>query len=102
MEYYGTKLQVYNETAKFTKGGLSKKDIVRIKDSTGNYRYKSKKQQNSGKTKNTFREKWSLAMKQARKELIAEGTINKNDFVPIGGSTVAGKKLLSRIKELVS
>ncbi len=102
MDYYGSKLQVYNGTAKYTKGGLVKKDIIRIKDSTGNYRYKSKKQQSSGKKKTTFRAKWSMAMKKARKELISEGIIDKSDFVPVGGSTAAGKQLLKRIKFVIS
>jgi hypothetical protein len=101
METYGSKSQVYNGTAQKTKGGLTKKDITRVKDSSGNYRYKSKEQQKSGKKKNTFREKWSKAMKKARRQLIQEGVIKEGEFVPVGGSTRAGKALYSRIKKLI-
>ena len=99
--YYGSKTQVYHGTAYTTKGGLKKKDIKRIKDKYGNIRYKSKDQQKSGKKKRTFREKWAKAMKKARKELIKEGEIEKGDFVPVGGKTSQGKKLLKRIRELI-
>lgn len=95
MESLGSKSQVYHGTAKQTKGGLVKKDIIRIDDGYGNIRYKSKKQQASGKKKNTFRAKWSKAMKKARKELKLEG------FVPVGGKTKDGKALLKRIRELM-
>jgi len=101
MEYYGSKSQVYNGTAKMTKGGLVKSDIKRLDDGYGNIRYKSKKQQASGKKSSSFRAKWAKAMKKARKELIKEGTIQKGDFVPVGGKTKAGKALLKRIKELI-
>jgi hypothetical protein len=101
MKYYGSKVEVYNKTAKYTKGGLSKSDIVRIKDKQGNYRYKSKKQIKSGRKKNSFRAKWSKAMKQARKELIKEDIIDDGEFVPIGGHTAKGKKLLKRIREIM-
>jgi hypothetical protein len=101
MEYYGSKSQVYNGTAKMTKGGLVKADIKRISDGYGNVRYKSKKQQSSGKKASSFRAKWAKAMKKARKELIKEGVIEKGDFVPVGGKTKAGKALLKRIRELV-
>ena len=92
MEALGSKSQVYNKTAKKTKGGLTKKDIIRIDDGYGNIRYKSKKQQASGKKKNSFRGKWAKAMKKARKELKLEG------FVPVGGKTKDGKALLKRIR----
>lgn len=101
MEYYGSKSQVYNGTAKMTKGGLVKADIKRINDGYGNVRYKSKKQQSSGKKASSFRAKWAKAMKKARKELIKEGVIQQGDFVPVGGKTKQGKALLKRIRELV-
>jgi len=101
MEYYGSKAQVYKGVAKMTKGGLEKKDIKRIKDKYGNIRYKSKEQQKKGKKKNTFREKWTNAMKKARRELIKENIISKGEFVPVGGSTRGGKALLKRIRELI-
>ena len=101
MTIFGSKSQVYHGSADETRGGLVKKDIVRLDDGYGNIRYKSKKQQKSGKKANSFRAKWAKAMKKARKELIGEGVINKGDFVPIGGKTKAGKALLKRIKELV-
>jgi len=97
----GSKVQVYNGTAFQTKGGLKKKDIKKIKDKYGNIRYKSKDQQKSGRKKKSFREKWAKAMKKARKELIKEGVIEKGDFVPVGGKTPEGKKLLKRIRELI-
>jgi len=88
-KYYGSKTEVFNGTAQYTKGGLTKKDIVRIDDGYGNYRYKSKRQQAAGKKKGSFREHWSKAMKKARKELGIQG------FVPVGGKTREGKELLS-------
>ncbi len=94
-KYYGSKAEVYHGTAKYTKGGLEKKDIKLVDDGYGNYRYKSKKQQASGNKKGSFRDKWSKAMKKARKELGIEG------FVPVGGKTKDGKKLLKRIREIV-
>ena len=101
MEYYGSKSKVYHGTAKMTKGGLVKKDIVRLDDGYGNIRYKSKKQIKSGKKKNSFRAKWSKAMKKARKELIKEGVIDSGTFIPIGGKTKDGKALLKRIKKIM-
>jgi len=95
MQYYGSKAEVYHGTAKYTKGGLCKKDIARINDGYGNYRYKSKKQQKAGNKKNSFRNKWAKAMKKARKELCLDG------FVPVGGSSKEGKALLKRIREIV-
>ena len=38
ISYYGSKTEVYNGTAKYTKGGLQKKDIARVNDGYGNYR----------------------------------------------------------------
>ena len=101
MEYYGSKTQVYNGNAKITKGGLTKKDILKVKDSSGNVRYKSKLQQKSGKKKNTFREKWAKAVKKARSQLIKEGVFTKKDFIPVGGKTKEGKALYSRVKSLI-
>jgi hypothetical protein len=98
MNYYGSKAEVYHGSAKYTKGGLTKKDIVRINDGYGNYRYKSKKQQKAGNKKNSFRAKWAKAMKAARKELIKENVIEPG-FVPVGGSSKEGKALLKRIRE---
>lgn len=95
-KYYGSKAEVVHGTAKFTKGGLTKKDIVVIDDGYGNYRYKSKKQQQSGKKKGTFRDAWSKAMKKARKEL------DLVRFVPVGGKTKEGKMLLKRIREIMN
>ena len=95
MKYYGSKAEVAHGTAQYTKGGLTKKDIVVINDGYGNYRYKSKKQQRSGKKKNSFRAKWAKAMKKARKELGMEG------FVPVGGTSKEGKALLKRIRQIM-
>ena len=100
-KYYGSKAEVFHENAKYTKGGLTKKDIILKKDKYGNERYKSKKQQIAGRKKGTFREKWCKAMKKARGELIKEKIINKGDFVPVGGKTKDGKALLKRTKELI-
>ena len=96
VKYYGSKAEVFHGNAKYTKGGLTKKDIKRVNDGYGNYRYKSKKQQSSGKKKGSFRAKWSKAMKKARKELGIEG------FVPIGGKTKEGKALLKRTREIMN
>jgi hypothetical protein len=100
IKYYGSKAEVYHGTAKYTKGGLCKKDIKQINDGYGNYRYKSKKQQASGRKKGTFRDKWSLAMKSARKELVKEGVLDSDaGFVPVGGKSKDGKALLKRTRE---
>ena len=39
----GSKVQVYRGIAKETAGGLTKKDVVQVKDSRGVIHYKSKK-----------------------------------------------------------
>tara|TARA_Y100000389_G_C17328306_1_gene446706 strand:+ start:56 stop:379 length:324 start_codon:yes stop_codon:yes gene_type:complete len=100
---HGSKVQVYNGTAKMTRGGLKKKDIMRIKDKYGNVRYKSKVQKAMGKKKTgkqRGRAEWTNAMKKARRELIREGVIESGEFVPVGGKTKEGKALLKRIKEI--
>ncbi len=100
VKYYGSKAEVFHGNARYTKGGLTKKDIKLTKDKYGNERYKSKKQQASGHKKGTFRDKWTKAMKAARKELIKEKIIDKDiGFVPVGGSTKEGKALLKRTRE---
>ena len=99
--YRGSKIQVYNGTAKQTGGGLLKKDIVRITDRQGNIRYKSKVQQKNGKGDTPLKQ-LSKLMVRARKELIDEGVIDSSDFVPIGGKTKKGKALKKRIAELSS
>ena len=97
---YGSKSQVYKGTAEKTKGGLYKKDIIRIKEN-GVVRYKSKDQQKLGRKKNTFRDKWAKAVKKARKQLIKEGVINKKEFIPVGGKSKEGKKLLKLVREIM-
>jgi hypothetical protein len=93
---YGSKAEVYHGNADCTRGSkLFKKDIVRINDGYGNFRYKSKKQQKAGHKQNSFRAKWAKAMKKARKELGLEG------FVPVGGKSKEGKALLKRIREIM-
>ena len=98
-EYYGSKAKVFHGTAKMTKGGLQKSDIIRVKDSSGNFRYKSKKQHK--KRKNPEITRRAKAMKKARNELISEGKIDKGDFVPVGGSTRKGKLLKKRMNEIL-
>jgi hypothetical protein len=96
IKYYGSKAEVYHGTAKRTKGELQKKDIKRVNDGYGNYRYKSKKQQKSNK----FIKKWAKAVKQAKKELTKEG-YDVSGFVPIGGSSKIGKLVLKRTKQIM-
>ena len=98
--YYGSKAQVFHGTAKYTKGGLTKKDIILKRDKHGNERYKSKKQQQSGRKKGSGREKWTKAMKQARKELLKEKVIPGKEFIPVGGKTKEGKALLKRMRQI--
>jgi hypothetical protein len=100
MKYYGSKTEVYNSTARYTKGGLEKKDIVRIDDGYGNYRYKSRRQQKKGRRKNSFIRKWAKAVKRARKELEREG-MTMDGFIPVGGKTRKGKALLKRTREIM-
>ena len=100
VKYYGSKAEVFHGNARYTKGGLQKKDIKLVKDKYGNERYKSKRQHAAGHKKGTFRDKWSKAMKTARKELIKEKVIDRDSgFVPVGGSTTEGKALLKRTRE---
>ncbi len=100
LKYYGSKAEVFHGTARYTKGGLTKKDIKLVKDKYGNERYKSKRQQAAGRKKGTFRDKWSKAMKSARKELVKEGVIDRDSgFVPVGGTSKEGKALLKRTRE---
>jgi hypothetical protein len=96
VEYYGSKAEVYHGTAKYTKGGLQKKDIKRVNDGYGNYRYKSKKQQKS----NGFIKEWSKAVKKAKKELTKEG-YDVSGFVPVGGTSKVGKMLLKRTRKII-
>jgi len=93
--YYGSKAEVFHGTARFTKGGLSKKQIKRVNDGYGNYRYKSIKQQKQGKKKNSFIKKWAKAVKKAKKELGMDG------FIPVGGSSKEGKALLKRTRQII-
>ena len=97
INYYGSKAEVYHGNARYTKGGLTKKDIKRVADGYGNYRYKSIKQQ---KTINSFIVKWSKAVKKAKKELTKEG-YDLSGFVPIGGKSKEGKMLLKRTRILI-
>ena len=102
-KYYGSKAEVFHGTAKYTRGGLTKKDLVLKKDKYGNERYKSKKQQIAGHKRNSFRAKWAKAMKNARKQLIKEGIIEKDaGFIPVGGKTKEGKALLKRTKKIIN
>jgi hypothetical protein len=96
----GSKAEVFHGTKEYTNGGLRKKDIIRVKDKQGNYRYKSKRQRSSGK-KNKFIQKWSKAVKKARKSLEREGMDFSGEFVPVGGKTRKGKALLKRTREFM-
>ena len=100
MDTYGSKSKVYNGTAQQTKGGLTKKDIIKIKDKYGNVRYKSKEQQK--KKTSSFRAKWAKAVKKARNELIKEGVFDKGQFIPVGGTSREGKALYKRVKEIIN
>jgi hypothetical protein len=100
MKYYGSKAEVYHGVAKFTKGELTKNDIIRINDGYGNYRYKSKKQQTMGKKKNSFIKSWAKMVKKAKTQLKKEG-MELSGFVPVGGKSKEGKAILKRTKELM-
>ena len=97
--YYGSKAQVYHGSARYTKGGLTKKDIKRVKDGES-YRYKSKKQQSQGKKKNSFIKKWAKAVKKAKVELKKEG-LDLSGFVPVGGKSKEGKALLKKTRQIM-
>ena len=97
MDYYGSKAEVFHGNARYTKGGLTKKDIKRVDDGYGNFRYKSKKQQ---KAVNSFIVKWAKAVKKAKKELTKEG-MDLSGFVPVGGKSKEGKALLKRTRILI-
>jgi hypothetical protein len=100
MKYYGSKVEVYNGNAKFTKGGLTKQDIVVVKDKYGNKRYKSEKQLSSGKKKNTPRDHWAKAVKKAYTQLVKEKVIPNGKFIPVGGETKLGKQLYKRTSNI--
>lgn len=104
----GSRVQVWNGTAKKTSGGLMKKDLARVKKS-GEYRIVSKKQQALGKRKTGPRARWTKAVKEARKQLIKEKKIEKGEFVPIlkrvskkynKTQNKKGRELYRRAKEL--
>jgi len=112
VERIGSKAKVWNGSAQQTSGGLKKKDLVKVKKD-GKYRIKSKKQQAMGKKKNSksqkARSKWTDSIKKARKELIKEGILKKNEFVPVVKRTSSklttkanrlGKILYKRAKEI--
>jgi len=75
----------YHKTA----GGLTKAQIVRIKDKHGNIRYRSKKQMKMGKKKGgnqKGRADWQKALKMAKKELEEEGKDMSGFIVPKKGT----------------
>lgn len=103
VQKYGSPCQVYRGNAEMTEGGLTKKDIIKVKTSEGTYRYKYKKKQQQVKDKSSPQRKRALALRQARKELIKEGVISENDgFIPAGGKTKKGKALYKRIEEIMA
>lgn len=100
VSYYGSRAEVYHGNARYTKGGLTRKDLIRLDDGYGNFRYKSRQQQRSGRKKNTFIAKWAKAVKRAKRELEKEG-MDLSGFVPVGGKTRKGKALLKRTREIM-
>ena len=96
----GSRAEVFHGNAKQTKGGLTKKDLILKRDKYGNERYKSRHQQKVGHKKNTFRAKWTKAMKQARKELIKEGVLDSGEFVPVGGKPNRAKRCINEQRKL--
>lgn len=91
----GTKREVYLGKAHHTKGGLRKSQILRIKKKGQPARYISKK-----KSRVSKKSSWAQAMKKARARLIKQGVIKKGEFVPVGGKTAKGKKLLKLAREI--
>ena len=94
----GTKAQVYKGTADKTSGGLTKKDIIRVKvgtTPTGRpaYRYKSK-----AKSKKAKKNSWILAVQKAKREL----GYPKNSFVLArkSGGTKEERDLYKLAKEI--
>ena len=89
----GKKSSVYKGFAKRTSGGLTKKDIVRVKRK-GVVSYKSKKKVKASKTKKSGGglKKWRASLKKARKELIKSGKIKDpksfKSFAPKKGSAL--------------
>lgn len=104
----GSKLEVWNGTAKKTSGGLLKKDLMRVKK-RGEFRIVSKRQHALGKRKTGPRAEWAKAIKEARKQLVKEKKIEKGEFVPIlkrvsskynQTQNKKGRELYRRAKEL--
>ena len=81
----GSKVQVYRGLAHKTSGGLLKKDIVKVKDSQGVTRYKSKKQQKYKDKPNAKSQKarsdWTESFKKALKELREEDEYYKTHIL---------------------
>ena len=109
----GSKREVWNKTAKQTAGGLKRNNLVRVKDSQGNVRIKSKKQHIAGKKMKKGKNKWAKAMKKARKELDIEGFVSIQKSKPTKGKKNSagrviplnkqkqGNKLYKKIKEIM-
>mmetsp|Transcript_121774 Transcript_121774/g.339172 ORF Transcript_121774/g.339172 Transcript_121774/m.339172 type:complete len:162 (+) Transcript_121774:71-556(+) len=88
------KLVVFNGRKAKTQGGLTKADLSKNKDG----KVVSKKRSANGKkafAKSPLK-KWADATKAARKALGIRG------FVPVGGSTAAGKALLAKVRSILS
>ena len=92
---------LYNICGVTLREGLSKKGKTAPKKKIAPVKKLSKKQQAAGKKKGTFRDKWSKAVKTARKELTKEG-MDLRGFIPIGGKTKEGKALLKRTREIMN
>ena len=89
----GKKSSVYKGFAKHTSGGLTKKDIVRVRRK-GVVSYKSKKKVKSAKKKKSSGglNKWRAALNKPRKELVKSGKIKDptsfKSFAPKKGSVL--------------
>lgn len=89
----GSKSQVWHGTADKTAGGLTKKDIIRVKVGDS-YRYKSK-----AKSKGSKKNSWIKAVQEAKREL----GYGKHDFILVKKNGTREEKELYRLaKEIHS
>jgi len=78
----GSRAQVYHGKAEQTSSGLRKKDLRRVKVH-GEYRIRTVEELKKRTKRSKGSKDWSKAVKNARSDLVKEGTIKKGEFVPL-------------------
>jgi hypothetical protein len=78
----GSRAQVFHGVAEQTSSGLRKKDLRRVKKH-GEYRIRTVEELKKSSKRSKESKDWSNAVKKARKELVSQGVISKDEFVPL-------------------